>query len=259
VIGVRKDLTRQMTRVKAFQVLRGQVYSGSGNWKGKHRKWVEGLTFSDAPVQRSYEHLLDGVVGLEERLRRVDDEIEALAATPRYADKVRYLCAFRGVGLVTAMVFLTELPRIERFRSPKELMAYVGLIPSEFSSGACIRQGKITKCGKSRVRRTLVEAAWNVAKWTRDSQGDIKAREGLPGWVCQRVAQARTRLHRRFWTLALRGGRKVAAVAIARELVGFLWSVTHPDGQRLHQLGLARGTSKPKPRLRRAKTPVPAT
>ncbi len=163
-----------------------------------------------------------------QRRDALDRRIEELALTPRYKPIVdRLLCCFRGIRTQSAMVLATELGDLRRFESPRQLMAYLGLVPREDSSGDRRRLGAITKAGNARVRHVLVQAAWNYRRRPAVGKALKQRQEGQApdvithAWTCQH------RLHRVFHRLVERKPRQVAATAVARELIGFVWAVLH--------------------------------
>ena len=162
-------------------------------------------------------HYLEGQILILER------DLAAEAEKERYRDTVGVLGAFRGVALITALTVAAEIGDIRRFDHPRQLMAYLGLVPSEHSSGTRTVQGPITKAGNRHARKAVVSAAWKYA--ARPARGyPLKRRQqGVSAAVVAISWKAQTRLYKRFHALAFRKPRSVAAVAIARELTGFLW------------------------------------
>lgn len=136
-----------------------------------------------------------------------------------------WLRCFRGIDTLGAMTLLAELVDFQRFRTPRELMAYVGLVPSEYSSGDTQRHGRITKAGNAHVRRILVEAAWHYRHGPRLGRAIARRIQGQPRDVVAHAWNAQQRLHRRYRHLVGHGKRApIAIIAVARELVGFLWA-----------------------------------
>jgi transposase len=173
------------------------------------------------------EYLL-AIEQVEQRLMALVAQIERVSQQPRYAEAVGALRCFRGIDTVTAMSLVAELHDFMRFDSARGLMAFLGLVPSEHSSGESRRRGEITKAGNSHARRLVIEAAWHYRH--RPSVRSLaKRRRGQPARVVAIADKAMTRLHRRFLRLLERGkpSPKVA-VAIARELVGFIWAALRP-------------------------------
>jgi transposase len=169
---------------------------------------------------------------VEQLLARVADltrEIAALAETAPYREPVGWLRCFRGIDTLAAMTLLAELGDFQRFPHPRALMAYLGLVPSEHSSGDRTQRGSITKAGNLHVRRILVEACWPARHPPRLGAALARRSQGQPPTIRAQAWQAQLRLHRRYRHLVGHGKRPpVAVVACARELIGFLWAaLTH--------------------------------
>ncbi len=140
---------------------------------------------------------------------------------------VEALCCLRGVKVLAAMTLLAEIDDVRRFRSPRALMAYFGLVPSERSSGERERRGPITKAGNIHARRLLVEAAWNNRHRCAADIVLKRRRQGQPAAVVAIALKAQHRLSKKFWRLDQRKHRHVAITAVARELTGFVWAILH--------------------------------
>ena len=166
---------------------------------------------------------------LDAQIAVVDHELEQIAAREPWSDAVAWLCCFRGISTRTALGLLAEIGDFRRFGSARELMSYLGLTPSEYSSGDQQHRGHISKCGNQHARRLLVEAAWHYRHRPRRSQRANRLADRVPADVNTRAWQAQVRLHHRHRTLAEHGKRStVTNVAIARELTGFVWAaMTH--------------------------------
>jgi len=168
------------------------------------------------------------------RQAELDKELEAIAATAPYREPVGWLRCFRGIDTLSAIILGAEVVDFQRFRRPRELMAYLGLVPSEYSSGDTQRRGALTKAGNGHARRVLVEAAWHDRH--RPTLGRALARrsEGQPLAIVGHAWRAQQRLHRRYRHLVGHGKRTpVAVAAIARELVGFIWAaMTRHESRR---------------------------
>lgn len=222
---VRADLIRWRHRLLKFLARHGRSYQEGKNWTQRHWAWIRSQRFELVALQRTFDACL---LALEQALARraeLDRDIEALAQAAPYRAAVGHLRCFRGIKTLSAMVMLAEIVDFHRFRRPRELMAYIGLVPSEYSSGERRQRGAITKAGNAHVRRVLVEAAWHY-RHRPSRAGTLAARlEGQPSEVVNEAWRAQQRLHRRYRHLLGRGKRPpVAVVAIARELVGFLWA-----------------------------------
>ena len=232
-----RDLTRARTdakhverqarqRLNAFVLRHGYAYSGKTRWTQAHYRWLETLRFAH-PVQQvvfqgyvdETRHAREQVLVLEQQMR------QALAQWP-LAPLVEALMAMRGINLVTALSVVAELGDITRFDSPRQLMAYLGLVPSEHSSGARTRRGGITKSGNSHVRRLLVESAWCYRFAAKKSYLLQRRAEKTSAKVQAIAWKAQLRLCARYRYLVHRGKKTVqACTAVARELVGFIWAI----------------------------------
>lgn len=224
---VRQDLMRSRHRLSKMLLRRGLRYPGRTSWGAAHRQWLRSIQFEHEGEKTVFDDYLFAVEQLEERLKALEAALEAQAQREPYRERVGWLMCFRGIKVVTAMTILAELHGFERFTKPRELMGYLGLVPSEYSSAEQTRRGGITKTGNQHARRMLVECAWNYRSKPAVRQTLRQRRAGQPAWVISIADKAQQRLHRRYWHLVL-GGRKPsqkAAVAVARELVGFIWAV----------------------------------
>jgi transposase len=183
----------------------------------------------DPLAQRALSHMLGHLDGVDAELAAIDHELEQVTTSEPWADPVRWLCSFRGIGLVTALGLLAEIGDFRRFGHPRELMSYLGLTPSEYSSGDQQHRGRITKCGNRHARRLLVEAAWHYRHPPRRSPLARSLEPQVPTIVTARAWQAQVRLNHRHRTVIGHGKRSTLAnVAVARELCGFLWAaMTH--------------------------------
>jgi transposase len=211
-------------RVLKFLSTIGLTYTGGKNWTLAHWKYLRNVKL-EGEYEIAYITLLSRLDFDLAQLRSLDGEIAKVACSERYKDLAGRLMCLRGVGVLTAMVFISEVGDTTRFRSPRQLMAYFGLVPSEKSSGETTRQGGITKTGSSRVRRVLVEAAWHYRRKPYTSEGLKKRQEGQSIEVIAHAMKAQQRLYKKFWGIANRKEMCKAAVAVARELTGFIWAV----------------------------------
>lgn len=224
--AVQKDLKRAKARVVKFLRRRGHTYTiGRQQWTQRFRDWVYQLKLP-LPVDRatllSYMEIVEF---LERKLEEKDREISQIAQTEPYQEPVSYLRGFRGVDTQGAMTLVAELGDVRRFAGPKELMAYLGLVPSEHSSGDSERRGSITKTGNSFCRHVLVQAAWCYRFRPYVSKHLRKRQQGLPDWVIEHSWKAQKRLHSRLQKLSESRNKNIAVVGGARELAGFLGAV----------------------------------
>lgn len=231
--AAREDRRASGHRIRTFLLTRGHVWSGR-NWSRAHREWLLRLELAFPLDRWLLDELLVDLEHHEQRLARLDAEIEQVAALPAYRDAVNRLRCLRGIDTFTALGLVTTLHNPERFHSPRQLMSYVGLVVSEDSSGARVRRGALTKTGDALARRLLIEAANNQRRRPRLSAPLKARRKGQPAAVVAYADRAMHRLYRRYQRLAVRRGHNIAVAAVARELVGFVWALlqTNPR-QRL--------------------------
>lgn len=230
LVRCRDDLRCARTAARhrvAKQLLRhGHVFrAGKRAWTLKHYAWVRAQRLGDPNAQRALEHMLCHLDSLDAQLAALDHQLEQTAGQDPWREAVRWLCTFRGIGVQTALGLLAEIGDFRRFAHPRELFSYLGLTPTEYSSGDQQHRGHITKCGNRHARRLLVEAAWHYQHAPRLSKRARELTRDLPTTVTARAWQAQIRLHHRHHTLTSHGKRTtVANVAVARELAGFIWA-----------------------------------
>ena len=221
-----EDLRRSRHQLLKFLLRRGLHYRDGDHWTQKHMNWLGSVRLEDCLSQEVLTGYLQELTRRQERLDHWATRMEALAQEEPYRQKVAWLRCLQGVDTLTALTVIAELYAFERFESPRKLMSYLGLTPSEASSGQTVRKGPITKAGNRRVRRLLVESAWHQRRRAVASKVLQARRRGQPAWVVGIAEKAQERLHRRFWRLSTLGkpSNKVAT-AVARELVGFVWAI----------------------------------
>jgi transposase len=228
----REDLQRCRHRLSKLLLRRGRHYPGR-NWTRGHRAWIDGLSWSHAAERAVVEDYLLAIDQTAARLRTLDAALAEVAATAPYREAVGWLRCFRGIDTLTAIVILAELHDFRRFPSAPALMAYLGLVPGEYSSGEHTRRGRITRAGNALVRRLLVEASWHYQYPARVGVALRRRRRDQPAQVIALADKAQQRLCGRFRKLAAehKPPPKIA-VAIARELVGFIWAALQPAAAR---------------------------
>jgi transposase len=227
---VRGDLMRARHRVSKLLLRHGHVYYGGKAWTQGHAAWLHQVRFDQPGTSAAYEADLEAVEFALARRDRLDAAITAMAADSEFTPVVRKLCCLRGISALTGFALAVEIGEWERFTG-SGIGAYLGLVPSEHSSGQSRRQGGITKAGNSHVRRLLVEAAWHH-KPAYVVGKVLQARwDQAPGAARARGHLGNQRLHRRWKTYTARNKKHtVATTAIARELAGWCWSLaTLPD------------------------------
>jgi transposase len=222
-----KELHKSRHYVLKFLARRGFVFRDGKNWTKKHFEWLRKLSAAsplaseDQLVFAEYLSLLDYKLTRRDEL---DRRIEELALSPFLKTSVSYLEGFRGIALHSAMVLATEIVDWRRFQRATQLYAYLGFVPREDSSGSRERRGSITKAGNSHCRHVLVQAAWSYRHRPARSEEFKRRQEGLPPAIAALSWKAQQRLYKRYHHLASRKSPQVAAVAVARELAGFLWA-----------------------------------
>jgi transposase len=233
LVRCRETLQRELLKSRhyllKFLARRGLVFRAGKHWTQAHLAWLRALAgpaslleAEDVEVLTEYLALFDYKLG---RRQALDQRVAALAETPSLRTAVQWLQCFRGFQVHGAMVLQTELGDWRRFDSPRPLMAYLGLVPREDSTGPRERKGSITKAGNAHCRHVLIQAAWSYRHPPKVSAA-LKARQrSQPATVLTHAWKAQHRLHRLYHHLAYRKEARIAVVAVARELVGFLWAV----------------------------------
>ena len=227
-----RELMRARHFVLKFLTRRGLHYTaGKTHWTRPHQAWLEQLLSGgvlcaeDATVFREFLGLLRFA---QQRRDALDAEIEQLALAPTIATQVSWLRCVRGIGTAAAVTLATEIVDWRRFAKATQLMAYVGLVPREASSGGTERRGPITKAGNRHCRHVLIQAAWAYRHAPYVAVGLAQRQRGQPPDVITHAWKAQHRLHKLYRRVAARKGPQVAVVAVARELVGFLWALMQP-------------------------------
>jgi transposase len=223
----RKEILQSRHSVTKFLARRGLIWQEKSRWTKKHWDWIRGfardgvLPAEDRLVLSEYVALLEYKISRRDELDRV---IEEMALRPAYKEAVAHIGCFRGFDTHSSMVLATEIVDFRRFQ-PAKLMSFVGLVPSEESSGKRERRGAITKAGNSHCRHVLVQAAWSYQHPPRVGAKLKRRQQGQPPEVVAHAWKAQHRLHKLFKRVAAKRGKQVATVAVARELVGFIWAV----------------------------------
>ena len=208
-------------------LLRNEIrYVGKCAWTQAHRRWIAQLKLPQPVQQIAFQEYVDAVEVASSRIERLTGAIEQAVAGWHFAPAVKQLQALRGVQFVHAVTIICELGDVSRFTEPRQLMAYLGLVPTENSSGERRRQGAITKSGNRFARRALIEAAWAYQHPARVTPIIARRQTGLPKAARDIAWKAQLRLCTRFRTLcARRLNKNKVVVAVARELAGFVWAI----------------------------------
>ncbi len=228
--SVRTDLLRARHRLGKFLLRRHVIYRETKHhWGTRHLAWLEQLRFDDAMSQTTFDSYFLTMQQIAERLRQLDAQLAEFGGQEPYREKVAALRCFKGIDTVTAVCLVAELHDFRRFHSPRQLAAYIGLVPSESSSGEREQRGSITKTGNHHVRRLLVEASWHHRHRPALSAPLRARREGQPARVLAIADRAQERLSARYRRMTAAGKvHPKTIVAMARELCGYLWATLHP-------------------------------
>jgi len=222
-----KDLKDAKYQLKAL-LLRNNINTTiKDNWSSQHLRWLAELILPSPCQQIVLQEAVLTITERIQRLKRLDNELTHQVKNWRYYPVVKALQAMRGIRLLVATGVIAELGDLTRFDHPRKLMSYLGLVPSEHSSGSKRRLGAITKCGNSRARRLLVEGA-HTYKYNANISKEMQLRqEGLPKQITDIAWQAQCRLCRRYQRLMHKGKhRNVVVTAIAREMAAYIWAIS---------------------------------
>lgn len=225
--AAKKAETTSKHQLSKFLLRHGRRWDGRSNWTLKHFAWIRQQSFEHEAQRRVLRDYLKALEDATERVKRLTDDVKELVATSTLAPLVTGFQSMRGVATISSVVVAAEIGDLRRFDSAKSFMSFVGLVPSESSSGKRTRRGSITKTGNRHVRRILVEAAWHYYKPAQMSR-TLRARNALVSDEVRKIAwKAQKRLHRKFHHLIYEKGKppQVAVIAVARELAGFLWAI----------------------------------
>ena len=229
---LRGDLMRARQRLSKLLLRHDVRYEDTAStWGARHRAWLTRVDLGEPGAQATLLDYIGAIDALVIRRDALEATIAELVPTSPWADTVARLRCLRGIDTLSAVGLCAEVGDFERFARPGRLMSYLGLVPSENSSGETRRQGAITKTGSRHARRLLVEAAWHYRKAPARGQALKRRQDGQSAHVIQIAWQAQQRLHRVWRRLdAERGKRRtIVAVAVARELAGFCWALARAD------------------------------
>lgn len=224
---VRRAQHRARQQLKMFLLRHNFRYAGATSWTPAHLRYLARIKMPFPTQQFALQELMSAITDAAERLERFDVELARQVAGWRWEPVVRALMSLRGVALLNAATLVAELGDLQRFTRPAQLMGYLGLVPSEESTGDDRQQGGITKMGNGYARRALVEAAHHYRTPARLTPHLQKRQEGLPKGVTDAAWEAQRRLHHRYKQLSGPGRKKAPIVitALARELSGFVWAI----------------------------------
>jgi transposase len=221
-----KDSEKRVKQQINSLLLAQDLHWSLSKWTKSHRDWLCELDLHNKYLQQVLDEYLGHLEYLDTRIRYLDKQIDEIAKSELYAPSVKKLKAFKGIGTFTAMLLIAEITDFKRFPNPRALMAFLGLIPSENSSGDQQKGGSITKNGNHRCRKQLIESVQHYVKkpymtvQMKDNIVQVDRRSATIATTCMK------RLHKRYWALTMKGKiRPVALTAIAREFVGFIWAM----------------------------------
>jgi transposase len=229
---IRCDLMRARHRLAKFLMRRECYYEGKfKRWSAPHLRWLAEVSFPDHASQLTLTDYLHAHDVLLARRATIDQELTQLAEDSPWTQTIARLRCLRGVDTLTALGLCSEIGGFERFPHPDQLSAYLGLVPSEHSSGERRRQGSITRAGSSHARRLLIEGSYHYLKRPRIGEKLARRQQGQPAAVIDTAWRAQRRLHARWQALKERRGKRgvVVATAVARELAGFCWEIALVD------------------------------
>ncbi len=221
-----KDLKDAKFQLKGFLLRNNVQATVNDNWSKKHLRWLTDLIMPHHSQQIVLQEMISIISERLQRLQRLDNELLHQVKNWRYYPVVKAIQAMRGVRLLVALGTIAELGDLRRFDHPRKLMAYLGLVPTENSSGGKAKRGSLTKCGNSRARRLLVEGAHTYKHKANISVELLRRQEGLPKEIVDIAWHAQQRLCRRYQRLLQKGKhRSVVVVAIAREMIAYIWAI----------------------------------
>jgi transposase len=222
--AAKDNLKRVRHQILKFLTRHGYVYRQGRHWTQRHIGWLRSIEFTEPMLKDVFESYFNDMIYCIGRLEDIDRQVEILAGSKEYRAVVGLLCCYHGINTLTAITILTEIFEFGRFESPRHLMSYLGLTPSEDSSGDKQKKGAITKSGNKRIRRLLNEASWHYRHLYVPSSALKKRREGQPKWAVEIADAAGRRLSKRHRYLINKGKMPCKAnIAVARELAGFIW------------------------------------
>lgn len=219
-------LTKARQHLTGFLLRHGKIYAGRRAWTVAYRRWLTTVRFGHPAQQIVLQDYVHAIEDAEKRIGRLVEQIEQLLEHWSMAPVVKAIQAMRGVALINAVTIVAEIGDFARFSNPRQLMAYVGLVPSEHSSGDSVRRGGITKAGNGQARRALIEGAWTYRMQARVSRKLHDRIEELPQRIRDIAWKAQLRLCGRYRRLVAKGKPTVVVTtAIAREMIGFIWAI----------------------------------
>ena len=221
------DLRKKRQQLLSLLLRHGRIFAGRAHWSLAHRRWLAGQRFEHPAQQIVFQDAVDAIEDAAARLRRLDQQLLTIVPSWSMAPVIAAYQAMRGVSFIVAATFVAEIGDVRRFDNPRQLMSFLGLVPSERSTGETVRRAGLTLAGNRRARRVLVEGAWTYRYPARVSE-TLRARlQGLPKTVRDIAWKAQVRLCARYRRLVAAGKKTpVVVAAIAREMAAFLWAIS---------------------------------
>ena len=221
-----EDVRRKRQQLLSFLLRHGRIFTGRRHWTMAHRRWLAQQSFDHPAQQIVFQDGIDAIADALTRLQHLEEQLVAILPSWSMAPVVEAYQAMRGVSFLVAVTFAAEIGDVGRFENPRQLMAFLGLVPAERSTGETVRRTGLTLAGNRRARRMLVEAAWSYRHPARVSE-TLRARlEGLPKPVRDIAWKAQIRLCSRYRRLSASGKKlPVVIAAVAREIAAFLWAI----------------------------------
>jgi transposase len=224
--AAKQDMRQARQRLKSFLLMHDVRYTGTANWGPKHRRWLSEFVFATPWSQIAFEEHRRAIDERVAQCERLEKALREAAPQWYWYPVVEAIQALRGVQFTVAITLIAEIGDLSRFEHPRQLMAWLGVTPSEHSSGGSRKLGGITKAGNSYARKVLIEAAWSYRFPAKVSRIIQVRHEHLPRPVIDRAWDAQLRLCSRFRKLTAHGKHKnVAVVCVARELAAFIWDI----------------------------------
>src|SRR5262245_30369611 len=224
--AAKKDLQGKRQQISSLMLRLGRIYPGKKTWGPAHMRWLTEQKLEHREHRIAFEELIEGTRQESERVERLEKAIREAVPDWSLAEVVTALQAMRGIDLIAAVGVLAEIGDLSRFQNPRELMGYLGLVPSESSTGDKVNRGGITKAGNGRARRILIEAAGAYRHPARVGRAQQPKVAAAPRRGREIAWKAQPRLRGRFRSLLRKSKNPpVAATAIARELAGFVWAI----------------------------------
>ncbi|GMO29885.1 MAG: IS110 family transposase [Termitinemataceae bacterium] len=235
---LKEDLKRGKQRLVKFLLRLGYKYCEGGYWTQKHIKWMKGLVFENSFDKAAFEQYYSFIETMNARVNEISAKIIEVAESPQYKERVRHLRAFKGIDYIVALSLVCEIGDIKRFHNAASLMSYLGLVPSEFSSGGKRKRGSITRAGNGHARKLLTESAWHYTHGKTVGKRLEERRKGCGQFFIDQGDKALARLSKKYSKLVFVKGKNkcVAVTAVTRELVGFIWYVMKAEADDVKRI-----------------------